>query len=463
MQRPAKLVKHLREHGWSLDVLTAAHNRFPWHDDTLLSELPADTAIHRVRGFEPACLAPWASWTLKSLSSESQKWVEDRVYWRLASLAARLGQGNGEAAWALSASRAATKLHRNQPYDAVISTGPPHFVHKIAQKLSLRTGIPWLCDLRDPLVSDFDRTAHSNRMQRRARSLELAIAEDARAVITTTSAFAHDLQKHYPHRSHTIRCITNGFDRSDLLPHEAISARPGQDEECLLLASGSFYGRRDLRRIMDALEAVFNVHPEWIGRVRLMVAGTIDAEQRRRLEKNTPSWLTLHGYVDHSRSIELAMRVACSIVIVPECRHGRLSIPAKTFELIALPRHVLGLVPVGSETEMILQRAGACTLCPFENDRGITNALEHIIASHFAGTLDQDRIWSRLNCYDRRTISHEFAECLDRVCGITRQLSPSKHQEQQEVEFVLSRLPLTPAEPGTRCEHTGDEITVEIQ
>src|SRR5207253_4142623 len=111
---------------------------------------------------------------------------------------------------------------------------------------------------------------------------------------------------------------------------------------------------------------------------------------------------------------------ACSIVIVPDSRRTRLTVPPEMFELLALPRHVLGLVPRGSETELILRHAGAATVAPLENEPALTRALETVIAAHFAGKLASVRSWQALNVYDRQIIAQEFAARLDRLCGVAR-------------------------------------------
>src|SRR5690606_7913872 len=103
------------------------------------------------------------------LAPGRRQWLADRLYWRIARTAQRLGFGHGEALWIQPAVRAALRRHRAHPFDAIISTGPPHFTHQVAMRFARHTGVPWCADLRDPLVSDFDRTqsdpAHHHRMK----------------------------------------------------------------------------------------------------------------------------------------------------------------------------------------------------------------------------------------------------------------------------------------------------------
>jgi len=423
-QRPAKLVKYLDAAGFDIEVLTAAHQRFPWIDPSLCSDVPAAARIHRVAGNEPACLAKRFTDTLagcwRCVCTDADRfpkqWIEDRIYWRLARWAQRAGLGNGEPLWIGSAARTALALHHRQPFDVIVSTGPPHFVHRVALRVCAETRLPWVADVRDPFVSDFDPGRPDSRHLAAMRRLERAILRRASRIVTTSAALAADFRARFPRRrASDIRTITNGFDRDDLRTSSDGfdgDARTGKGEECTFVAAGAFYGRRELRRVVEPIGRALARHPEWCGRVRLVVAGTLDAQQQDYWRKERPAWMHLAGYLDHASAIRLVVRSACSVMIVPDCCHSRTGIPGKTFELIALPTHVLALVPPGSEPERIVARAGAATIAPFEDSAKVTAAVESVIERHLSETLPRDRTWSHLDRYDRCRLAVDFGGCL---------------------------------------------------
>ncbi|HSW45205.1 MAG TPA: glycosyltransferase [Phycisphaerae bacterium] len=415
VQRPAKLARYLPEFGWTVEVLAAGHERFPWHDPSLLADVPSCCHVHRVAGWEPACIARKTGRLLVNLTGKELPRIENSLYWRLARWADRVGLGNGESLWVGPAARAAVRRHRRQSFDAVISTGPPTFVHQVAARVAATTHLPWIADVRDPFVSDHDRRKPDGRKLQTLLGLERRVLESADTVVTTCETLADDFRERYP-RSR-IRAITNGFDREDLLAALKKNATPSSaDGSCTLIAAGSFYGQRELSGLVDALERVLGRHPAWRGRVRLVVAGTLDARQRRRWETDRPEWMTLAGYLDHVSMISLVRSCACAVMIVPDCKHTRLCLPAKMFELIALPVRVLGLVPPGSETEKRLLEAGDCTVAPYEHPERMATALEGVIAAHFARRLKAARDWPTLDGYDRRSIAAAWADCLAEVC-----------------------------------------------
>ena len=413
VHRPAKLSAYLPQLGWACEVLSAGHDRFPWHDETLFAQLPSGLRIHRVAGREPACLARALSSRLP-FSPAVREWVENRLYWRMSAWCAQPERG-----WARSAIRRACLRHQQQPFNAVISTGPPQVAHEVAAEVSRRCGIPWLADVRDPLCTDFYRDAQDSRQNRRSEALERHILEQADLVVTTCPSLAEHYRELASWRSReSVACITNGFDRGDLLAAlEGQAPREPRLGECHLVAGGAFYGRRELRRIIEPITHILQAHPAWASRVRLTVAGTIDAAQRTELLSDCPPWVDLVGYLDHPAAIRLSAAASCTIIMVPECRHGRLSIPGKTFELLALPAHILGLVPPGSDTEQLLARAGGCTLARLEDQQQVRAALEAVIAACLNSRLSVSRPWPQLEQYERRRIAGQFASGLERICG----------------------------------------------
>lgn len=410
VQRPAKLAKYLPRYGWGIDVLTAGHSRFPWRDDSLLANVPDDCRVYRVSGHEPACaarslarLVPRAGWAGR---------IEDGLHWRLSTLVRRCGCDDPQSLWVGPAARFGLRQHRKNPYKVIVSSGPPHFVHRVALRIARHTGVPWVADVRDPLVSDFDRSPAAARKTRSMLRLEAQIMRHAAMVITTCPSLADEYRGRFAGRSpESICCVTNGFDRDDLAA--ALDTAPDNTDECVFVAAGAFYGRREISRIVTPLQSVLDRHPEWANRVRLVIAGTLDADQRRRWHENRPRWLSLAGYLSHAAAVRMTAGAACAIVVVPQCRHGEISIPGKTFELLALPTHLLALAPTNGDTARIVREAGASTVTAFEDAPQVAAAMERIITDYFSGRLEWRRNWTAVDRYDRACVAKDFAACLD--------------------------------------------------
>ena len=430
--RPLGLVRDLPRFGWQVEVLTAAHARFPWRDDTLIERVPQECAVHRVAGHEPACwahsIAAWCwppydpdaphTTSANSRDQRTRQWIDDRIYWRLARQTQRLGLDNGESLWVRPAVRQAMALHKTSPFDAVISTGPPHFVHEVGLRFSQHTGVPWLADLRDPLVSDFDRTAAHAQRDERMRRLQGRITAHARAIITTSATFAAELaMNRQGATAPRITCITNGFDREELQRVGYLVSARDWSGCCEFVYAGSCYGRREVAKLVEPFTALLKRRPDLRGQFRLTVAGELDRQQQDLWRVNREPWLELTGYVSRLDALRRSAEAACNLVVVPDCAHGRSAIPGKTFDLLALPRHVLGLAPPRSETAQIIRQAGASSIAPFEDVQSASEAIEQIIDAFHEQRLSGDRDWEQLDKFDRSETASRVATVLSETAA----------------------------------------------
>ncbi|MCL2330316.1 MAG: glycosyltransferase, partial [Phycisphaerae bacterium] len=448
VHRPVKLVKYLPEHGWNIEVFTAGHDRFCTTDETLLNELPIEVMTHHIMGYEPACVAKKLSSLVFKFKKRderntnsgigtfgcSDRDFEDSLHWRLTRITQQLGLKESQALWTAPAVRAAIKRHQKIPFDAVISTGPPHFVHCVAMQIVQATGLPWIADVRDPFVSDFDLQPLSKRHQKRMLRLEQDVLDRATAVVVTSPQFARHLRDQYPTHAKKVHTITNGFDRDDIRRAIQPNEIPHNSTDIFtFVAAGAFYGRRELSRIIEPLQRVLDRNPAWADRVQLVIAGTVDAKQRAMHEKKLPAWVSVKGYLEHAEAVRLTATASCNILVVPECQHGQMSIPGKTFELLALPVHILALVPPNSDTASIVQGAGDATVAAFENADDVASAMERIIAarfdSHEHASNTTKRQWTKLDVFDRRSIAATFAKGLN---AVMRQEPSNQEPSSQE-------------------------------
>jgi hypothetical protein len=114
--------------------------------------------------------------------------------------------------WYGSVCREVEKLGEN--YAAIISTAPPIGGHLTAYRLQRKLGIPWLADLRDPLVGSPVRT--DAWMPQIDPLFEKRIMAQAAAVTVVTDVMQKDLRSRYPDYADRVHLLWNGFDPQDI-------------------------------------------------------------------------------------------------------------------------------------------------------------------------------------------------------------------------------------------------------
>ncbi|MFQ5500825.1 MAG: glycosyltransferase [Phycisphaerae bacterium] len=218
VQRALKLARYLPETGWRVHVLTAAHAHYPLLDESLNDELGPNVQVHRVSGYEPGAIAASLCRSRRDESNEpsSPTLLENRIYWRLNRGCDLLHLPETEMLWIGPAVRAARKIINKHAIRAVVTTSPPHSIQRVGRELQRRLGIPWIADLRDPILDAFVYDPPTSRADRYWCRLEKMIVSEADRVVVTCPDLADRLQDRYqsapPCRFTT---ITNGYDPGD--------------------------------------------------------------------------------------------------------------------------------------------------------------------------------------------------------------------------------------------------------
>src|SRR5207245_1096053 len=92
---------------------------------------------------------------------------------------------------------AAIKIVRREQIDVVLTTSPPGSVHLVGAAVKRATGIPWVADLRDPLVAhphrDVDRLVV--RIKDRAQAVVAhVVSRNADAIVAVSDAIAEEMR-----------------------------------------------------------------------------------------------------------------------------------------------------------------------------------------------------------------------------------------------------------------------------
>jgi len=149
-----KMSKYLPEHGWQPVVYTPSNPEMAAEDPGLVKEVGAGVEVIRRPITEPFSLYKRFTGRRQDervqtafLSERSSGgWKEDLALW----VRSNFFVPDARVWWVRPSVRHLTAYLHQHPVDAIVSTGPPHSMHLIAQGVKRATGIPWLADFRDP-------------------------------------------------------------------------------------------------------------------------------------------------------------------------------------------------------------------------------------------------------------------------------------------------------------------------
>lgn len=366
--RVRSFARYLPNHGWAVTILTPSADAPNWVAAApgACDDIEADVAW-----------APWPHYPKRLhrhlVPDAALPWVVPAVARGLAEL-------------------------RSRRYDAVLSTSPPHSNHIVGSLLALRSGLPWLADLRDPW-SDYHYRALPRWQQHANRVLERLVLARAERLVTVNQPLAALLTQRL---SRPIDVIENGFDPCE----PPASARDGtfvlryfgkihlehQDPEPLFRALARLAKRYEL----DSSKLSFEIHLVGHGREQL------EALAR---EHGLESVFRVLPALSHQRAQE-KMASATLLPIVGWTGGGTMNAavtPTKLYEALASGRPVLLVSARAGAAETLVRETdgGHCT----RNQGELDAALDLIYQRHLRGELPRRPRSSAMARYTRESLA----------------------------------------------------------
>ena len=227
VQRWVKFAKYLPQEGWQPVIYTPENPEYTAIDHTLEAEIPHETEILRRPITEPydmyrKLMGKGASTDMKTLTAGASKGEVTEISSGKKTFKQRLSlwiRGNlfvpdPRVGWVRPSVRFLKEYLVEHPVDVVVTTGPPHSMHLIGQRLHQELGIPWIPDFRDPWTRMYylKHLPMTRCTWRRLRSMEQSVLDECSTVLAVTPLVQEEFQAQ---TKTPVAMITNGYDGGD--------------------------------------------------------------------------------------------------------------------------------------------------------------------------------------------------------------------------------------------------------
>jgi glycosyltransferase involved in cell wall biosynthesis len=398
-----KMSKYLPEHGWQPVVYTPANPEMAAEDPGLLKDVGAAVEVIKHPITEPFSL--YKRFTGRRQDERVQTaflsergsggWKEDLALW----VRSNFFVPDARVWWVRPSVRHLTAYLRQHPVDAIVSTGPPHSMHLIAQGVKRATGIPWLADFRDPWtdIDYYGQLKLSKWADRRHHRMERAVLQDADAVVTVSWSWAKDLARI---GGRPVEVITNGYDPADVpAPPEPV------DERWSLVHVGSMSATRDMPGLWQGIATRMEHDAELRERFVLRFIGPVDHSV---LESVTASGLGAHiermGRLNHADAMRAMQRARVLLLPINDTPNSAGILPGKLYEYLSVGRPIVAVGPAQGDVARVL--GGAHLLLPRDADADGVGRLRALLA-YGAPPAKRDPQ------YDRRELAGRMGALLD--------------------------------------------------
>lgn len=359
VQRWLKFVKYLPQFGWKPIVYTPENPSFDLKDNSLENDVSQSVEVLKRKIWEPFEL-------YKRLFKKKKKDLKQGVVndQNSSSLVSRLIiwiRGNlffpdPRVFWAQPSAKFLKSYIVKNDIKLIITTGPPHSMHKIGLKLkqSLGDQISWIADFRDPW-SQWDILTElktSKYIRRKHAKLERNVLHAADEVITVSQSLAEDLSRR---GSRGVNVITNGFDSQDIVVNQEVNTK-----KFVISHIGLMNELRNPVNLWLALKELCGEIAGFKDDLEICLAGAVSSFIVENLQgdEDLKDSFRYVSYMPHDEVFDQYANSAILLLLVNTSSNAKWILPGKAFEYMAMKRPILCLAKRGIDLEKVLTDAG---------------------------------------------------------------------------------------------------------
>jgi len=364
VQRWLKFVKYLRQFDIEPIVYTVDNPNYPKEDNSLLYEVPKDIQVLKQPIWEPTDLLFW-----KKKKSSKTGVSNVNKGGLLSFIRGNFFIPDPKIFWVKSSIKFLNDYIRNHKIDTVISTGPPHSMHLIAQKLHQKNDVKWIADFRDPWTDLYyaNEFHQLNFAKNKNQKLEKLVLQNADCVLTVSNALKTDFSKN----TNRVEVITNGFDDEVLEFNETVL-----DKKFSISYIGLLPKQSNPTNLFKVLKELCDENDEFLNDLELNFIGDISDEVKTEimsnsLEKNA----NFVGYVSHQKAIEYQKKAQVLLLLIPNVKKSEGILTGKLFEYLTTQRPILAIGPSKGDLAEILKETNTGSVTDFDEKEMVKSVI----------------------------------------------------------------------------------------
>lgn len=399
VQRWLKFVKYLPEFEIEPIIYTPENPTYPYKDASLLREVDPQLTILKKNIFEPYQIA--SAFSKKQTQQISSGIITDDKSQSKLQKALLYIRGNffipdARVFWVRPSVNYLVRYLNKNDIDTVITTGPPHSMHLIGQRLKELLPIKWIADFRDPWTGMwyFDQLKLSTKSKERHHRLERSVLQQADLVLTTSRVVQKEFQQL---TTSPVKVLTNGYDG------EISPLKTELDQKFSISHIGSFFSVENLNVLWEALAELVAKEPEFKKHFTLRLIGKNNPELHQALAKYKLGEYTEDlGYLTHNEVLQYQKRTQ---VLLLQYTNEQVKgiVPGKLFEYLKASRPILAIGPSGWEVQEIIQTTKSGYCFSFTDKVALIQQIKKLFKAYLKQDLFVDSV--DIDTYHRRNLT----------------------------------------------------------
>ena len=402
VQRWLKFVKYLRNFDIEPIVYTVHDANYPKEDKSLLDEIPENVKILEQPIWEPTDLLFWKQkkQQKKDISNSTNNGL-------LSFIRGNFFIPDPKIFWVKPSIKFLNTFLKTNKIDVIISTGPPHSMHLIAQKLKQKNNIKWIADFRDPWTDlyynkEFNQLSFAKNINMK---LEIAVLKNADCILTVSNS----LKKEFVKQAKRVEVITNGFD-SEVLEQNTVNL----DEKFSISYIGLLPKQSNPKLFFSALRKICFENANFKRDLKLNFIGDISEDVKHEIQINNLSENTeFMEYVPHKKAIEYQQKAQVLLLLIPNIENAQGILTGKLFEYLTTNRPIFAVSPPNIDLEQILEETNTGFVLEYHDELKIKKVIEGLYQEYKNGGISVKS--KNIAKYHRKELTKQLAEIIKSI------------------------------------------------
>lgn len=399
VQRWLKFVKYLQNFDVEPIVYTVDNANYPKEDKTLLHEVPTYIKILKQPIWEPTNLLFWKK-------KEAQKGDVSNAVNNgfLSFIRGNFFIPDPKIFWVNSSVKFLHQYLKENKVDVVISTGPPHSMHLIAQKLKQKNNIKWIADFRDPWSNLYynEEFKQLSLAKKKNERLENSVFKNADCILTVSNS----LKKEFDQKATRVEVITNGFD-DEVVTNTLIAL----DKKFSISYIGLLPKQSNPKLLFKVLSTLCLEDTDFKTDLKLNFIGDISEDVKQEIIKNSLLENTnFIGYVSHKEAIEYQKKAQVLLLLIPNVEKSEGILTGKLFEYLTAKRPILAMGPETGDLSEILKNTNAGVVVGFGNEAKLTSEIRNLYQQYKTGNLQVNS--KNIEQFHRKELTKSLSEII---------------------------------------------------
>ncbi|MDP4828012.1 MAG: glycosyltransferase family 4 protein [Flavobacteriales bacterium] len=412
VQRWLKFAKYLPSNGWQPVIYTPENPEFPSIDPSLEKDVPASAIVIKRPILEPYNIYKRFV-GLKKNDRINTGFLSEKEKPGKLEMLSRWIRGNffipdARRFWVNPSVRFLKKYLRQNPVDLIISTGPPHSLHLIAQKIQKSTGTPWIADFRDPwtnidFYSDLMLTSMADKKHHK---LEKLVLEDAQHILVVGKTMKDEFSDVV--EAEKITVLPNGYDDED--QH---LAKADVDVKFSIAHIGSFSPARNPQTLWKVLAELTQEDSNFAADLIIRAVGTIDHSVQKAISDNAlDAFVERIPYLPHDLVMGEQQRAAVLMLVVNRSKNAKGILTGKVFEYLLSGRPILAIGPVDGDLAALMEEVGAPALVDYDDEAGLKKRVKELYADF---KQQKEAEAPDVSAYSRSALTKKLSHLMDQI------------------------------------------------